>query len=280
VRGAEEAGQGTEARNRFLDTIKNAPSTSPEFKEALGGLKETHPQRDTMALSDAAKKTVEEKPDEVLARLLTAPAPNDKDVAEGSHLMRTLHQDAAKLKAAGDEAGANAKMETANKLAEDMVAKAVAGGRYSQAHSIMNRMSPEGIYYNAVKKVQNVREANPKNIVKEKKLAGELQGQLEKPVGREEVSNAVKQLANEDLSTGEKLAKNVETAATPKVKKPTDALVQELTKKVKQEYLAPVSQVKRDPLDVLKETFGRADEAHQAYPRSPADTSGEVRNRP
>jgi hypothetical protein len=265
---AEAGGQSNEARNRFLDTIKNAPSTSPEFKDAISGLKETHPQRDTMALSDAAKKTVEEKPDEVLARILTSPSPKDTDVAEGIHLMRTLQQDAAKLKASGDEAGASAKLDTANKLAEDMTAKATAGGRYSQAHSIMNRMSPEGIYYNAVKKVQNVREANPKNVAKEKKLAGELQGQLEKPVGKEEVSKTVKQLANEDLSTGEKLAKNVETAATPKVKKPTDALVQELTKKVKQEYLAPVSQIKRSPLDVLKETFGRADEAHHAYPEA------------
>jgi hypothetical protein len=266
---AEAAGQGNEARNRFLDTIKNAPSTSPEFKDAISGLRETHPQRDTMALSDAAKKTVEEKPDEVLARILTSPAPKDTDVAEGIHLMRTLQQDAAKLKASGSEAEASAKLDTANKLAEDMVSKATAGGRYSQAHSIMNNMSPEGIYYNAVKKVQNVREANPKNVAKEKKLAGEIQGQLEKPtIGKKEVSNTVKDIANEDISTGEKLAKNVESAATPTVKKPTDALVQELTKKVKQEYLAPVSQVKRDPLDVLKETFGRADEAHQAYPEA------------
>lgn len=266
---SEAAGQGSESRRRFLDTIKNAPSTTPEFKEALNGLKETQPQRDTFALSETSKKIVEQKPDETLARVLTAPAPNDKDVAEGIHLMRTLQQDAAKLKESGDTAGASAKMDVANKLAEDMVSKATAGGRYSQAHAIMNRMSPEGIYYNAVKKVQKVREANPKNIAKENKAAGEIQGQLEKPIiGKKEVSKTVKQLAKEDLSTGEKLAKNVEKAATPTVKKPTDALVQELTKKVKQEYLAPTSQVKRDPLDILRETFGRSDEAHKAYPEA------------
>jgi hypothetical protein len=253
-----------EARNSFLDTIKNAPSTSPEFKEAITGLKETHPQRDTMALSDAAKKTVEEKPDEVLARILTTSAPKDTDVAEGIHLMRTLQQDAAKFKAAGNEAEATAKLDTANKLAEDMVSKATAGGRYSQAHSIMNRMSPEGIYYNAVKKVQKVRESNPKNIAKENKAAGEIQGQLEKPIGQKEVSNTVKEIA----STGEQLAKNVEKAATPAVKQQTDALVQELTKKVKQEYLAPTAQIKRNPLDILKETFGRSEEANKAYPEA------------
>lgn len=259
---------GNEARNRFLDTIKNAPSTSPEFKEALAKLPETHAQRDTMALSDASKKTVENNPDEVLARLLTAPAPKDTDVSEGIHLMRIYHQDAAKLKASGDEAGANAKMDIANKLAEDMSTKAVAGGRYSQAHSIMNSMSPEGIYYNAVKKVQNVREANPKNIAKENKAAGEIQGQLEKPIGQKEVTKTVKDLAKEDLSTGEKLANNVEKAATPAVKKQTDTLVQELTKKVKQEYLAPTAQIKRNPLDILKETFGRSEEADKAYPEA------------
>jgi hypothetical protein len=189
-----------------------------------------------------------------LTQVLSSANPTDKEVAMGQHLIVQAQQDG--------------RVGEAVNIAEHLDNTLREHGRAVQAASIMSRLSPEGRLLAATRKVSRAREANP-NFAKEGKTAEDIKNQLEAPViGKKEISNTVKQIANEAPTTGEQLAKNVEKAATPTVKKPTDALVQELTKKVKQEYLAPVSQVKRDPLDILKQTFGRADEAHQAYPEA------------
>lgn len=262
-----------QAPNRFLETIKNSPSTSQEAKDALKGLAETHPERNTIALSDAAKKTVDKNPDAALAKVLSAPSPSDTDVAEGIHVLSNLQREAKQLADAGDTAGAKAKLDQFHNVSEAMIQRATAGGRYTQAHAIMNSLSPEGVAYKAIKRVQDIRESNPKNIAKQNKTAQELQNQLEKPIGQKEVKQTLSDIAEgkppkESLSTGEQLAKKVEKAASPQVKKKTDTLVQELTKKVKQEYLEPKPNLKKNPLDILKETFGRSEEAKKAYPEA------------
>jgi hypothetical protein len=261
--GAEGDGKGT-AINSFLQTVRNANTSTTEFKDAVGGLKQTHELRNTEQLSNEAQKTVGKDYVGSLTQVLSSPNPTDKEVAMGQHLIVQAQQDG--------------RVGEAVNIAEHLDNTLREHGRAVQAASIMSRLSPEGRLLAATRKVSRARESSP-NFAKEGKTAEDIKNQLEAPViGKKEVSNTVKEIANEtptpsgqlanEATTGEQLAKNVEKAATPTVKKPTDALVQELTKKVKQEYLAPVSQVKRDPLDILKETFGRADEAHQAYPEA------------
>lgn len=262
------AGQGT-AINKHLQTLRNSDATSQELKDALGGLKQTHEMRNTQKGFDEATAQVNKDYQGSLIHVLSSEAPGDKEQFLGQALVARAQKDATQLRAAGDEAGAQSKIAEAVNIADTVDRRALEHGRASQSLSVSSMLSPEGHLLRATRKIRQVREANPKNIAKENKAAGEIQGQLEKPViGKKEVSNTVKEVANEAPTTGEKLAKNVEKAATPTPKKPVDTLVQELTKKVKQEYLEPKPNVKRDPLDILRETFGRSDEAHQAYPEA------------
>lgn len=268
-----------ESPNKFLETIKNAPSTSPEAQEALGKITQNGPRHNQKALSDAAKKTVEANPDAAVTNLLSSSDFSDKAVAEGIHAFTHNQRKALDLIHSGQKEEGLKLFDQTNNMIEAAVTRAHALGQAVKAHDILNKLSPEGIYYNSVKKVQKAREANPKNIARQNKTATEIKQQLEKPLGQKDVSKTVKDLANEgeptvkavpqELSTGQKLAKKVEgAAAPPKPKKATDALVQELTKKVKQEYLDPKAVVKKDPLTILKETFGRSEEAKAAYPEA------------
>lgn len=255
VGGEISAGQGSaEAINKHLQTIRDSQSTGPELQDAIKGLQQTHAVRNTEELSKQARDTVEKDYTGSLSKVLTDENPGDKTIALGEHLI-------VKAQKEGNIGEAVSVAETLDKNLREH-------GRSIQAASIISRLSPEGQLLRATRAVRKVREANPKNIERQNKTAGEIQQQLEKPIGQKEVSQTVKQLADE-VSTGEKLAKNVEgAAAPPKPKKPVDTLVQELTKKVKQEYIEAKSTVRKNPLDILKETFGRADEAKTAYPEA------------
>lgn len=269
------AGQAraNEATNSFLQTVRNADSTSKELSDAVGGLKQTHAIRDTEQLSTDAQKAVEKDYTGSLTQVLTSKNPTDVEVAMGEHLI-TQAQKAGNIG------------EAVN-LAEHLDTTLREHGRAIQAASIMSRLSPEGRLLAVTRKVGRAREGH-KNAPKETGTAKELKQQIEKPIDQQQVKQTVKDLANEpdgaaqrpvprdvmsgtpeELTTGEQLAKKVDAAASPpKPKKATDALVQELTKKVKQEYLDPAPTLKKDPLAILKETFGRSEEAKAAYPEA------------
>lgn len=269
VVGNEVAGQGS-APNKFLQTIQNAQSTGPELQEAIKGLKQTHEIRSTDKLAEEARKTVESDYTGSLTKVLTTDNPSDKDIAMGQHLIVKAQQEG--------------RIGEAVNIAEQLDNKLREAGRSVQAATIMNRLSPEGQLLLATKKIRQVREANPKNIAREKKTAEEIQQTLESSVpafNRESVGKAVQDIANGqqklDLggleggtqaaeNVGQKLAKGVEAAALPPVQKKVDTLVQELTKKVKQEYLEPKTVIKKPPLQILQEVFGRNAEAQEAYP--------------
>lgn len=73
---------------------------------------------------------------------------------------------------------------------------------------------------------------------------------------------------NENPTTGEKVAQNVEKMATPAEKAKADVLVQEITKKVKQTMMEPKTATTRSPLDVMREVFSRNSEAQAAFPEA------------
>jgi hypothetical protein len=294
VAQAPQPGEGSalannEAINSHLKTLRNAETTGPELQKAIEGLRQTHVQRDTQALSDQAKAQVEKDYTGSLTHVLTNENPSDKDVALAAHLVTKAQQEAKTAAEAGDTATHDAKIAEAVSIAERTDKILRESGRTSQAGSIIARLTPEGQLQYAARKLRQVRELNPKNITRENKTAGDIQKTVEDSVpqfDRNSVHQAVKSIAEgqqklnlgglegEHLtpeqeasqSTGQKLAKNIETAVTPKIKQKADALVAELTKKVKQEYLEPKITAKRSPLSVLQEVFGRNAEAQDAYP--------------
>lgn len=259
-----------EAINQHLQTISNAQSTTPELQEAIQGLKQTHEVRDTQNLSDQAKAAVEKDYTGSLTKVLTAENPNDKEIALGEHLIVKAQQEG--------------KTGEAVNITETLDKNLREHGRAVQAASIIGRLSPEGQLLRATRVIRKIRESNPENITKEQNTAKEIQQTVEgsvPPLDRAAVHQAVKDVSNDqqklDLggaegptqavdNTGKALAKNVERAATPQIKKKADALVAELTKKVKQEYLPIPGHVMKSPLQTLKEVFARHGEAEEAYP--------------
>lgn len=285
VRAPEAPGNGTnEAINSHLQTLRNAETTGPELQQAIEGLRQTHVQRDTQALSDQAKAAVDKDYTGSLTKLLTNENPSDKDVAVAAHLVTRAQDEAKAARDSGDNATADAKMAEAVNIADRTDKILREAGRTAQAGSIIARLTPEGQLQFAARKIRQVREANPQNITKENKTAAQIKDTVEGSVpqlDRQTVGGVIKDISNDqqklDLggleggaqaaeNTGTRLAKNVEAAATPQIKKKADTLVAELTKKVKQEYIDNPAPVKRSPTAVLREVFGRNDEAKEAYP--------------
>lgn len=259
-----------EAINKHLQTISNAQSTTPELQEAIKGLKQTHEIRDTQKLSDDAKASVDKDYTGSLTKVLTNESPSDKDVALGEQLIVKAQRDG--------------KTGEAVNIAETLDRNLREHGRAVQAASIIGRLSPEGQLLRATRIIRKVRESNPENITKEQNAAKEIRRTLDEAspaVDKTAIHQAVKEITNDqqklDLggaqgpdqavdNTGKALAKNVEKAVTPVIKKKADALVAELTKKVKQEYLPIPGHVMKSPLQTLREVFARHGEAEEAYP--------------
>lgn len=268
-------GQGSvdkpnEAINKHLQTINNASSTTTELKDAISGLKQTHEVRDTQKLSDKAKSAIDKDYTGSLTKVLSAENPGDHEVAMGEHLIVKAQQEG--------------KTAEAVNIAETLDKNLREHGRAIQAASIINRLSPEGQLLRASRIIRKARESNPQNAAKEQKTAKEIQQAVADSaptVDRSSVHQIIKDISKDQQklgpgglkgssqtvdSTGQALAKNVDRAATPQIKKKADALVAELTKKVKQEYLPLPNQVQKSPIDTLREVFGRNAEAQDAYP--------------
>lgn len=259
-----------EAINKHLQTISNAQSTTPELQDAIKGLEQTHELRNTEKLSNDAKAAVEKDYTGSLTKVLTSENPTDKEIALGEHLIVKAQQEG--------------KTGEAVNIAETLDKNLREHGRAVQAASIIGRLSPEGQLLRATRAIRKVRESNPDNIAKEQSTAQEIKQAVNDSVpalDKGTIHQHVQDIAQEQQklnlggmegpaqavdSTGKALAKNVEKAVTPAVKKKADALVAELTKKVKQEYLPLPNHVPKSPTQVLREVFGRKGEADEAYP--------------
>lgn len=257
----------------FLETVQNSKNSSEELVKGAKELNQHYEAKANQALVDKAQKSVSEDPHGALADVLSAENPNDQQVTTGIELMRQAQKE-----------GTPEGIQRAVNIADHLDIKLRESGRAVQAASIYDKLSPEGILQLAAKRVGKAREKAGKGK-KEAETVQQIKDAVESARPQQDLKDAirgaVKDISNNqgklDLgglegppqavdSTGRQLAKNVEKAALPEVKKKADTLVQELTKKVKQEYLDPKVTVKRSPTEVLKEVFGRTDEAHEAYP--------------
>lgn len=283
-----------EPHRGFFDTLQNSDTSTPETKAAVGAI-EPQTYGDKIANTITAQKAldiVQADPQKAMAQFLGTDKPSDLDIAIG-------HQLLAKNQAEGGD------KSLVPIIADKLDTGLRGGGRTVQAAAIWNKLTPEGAVRYAARQIRQGREAISsgrrfeKGVGNEQKVAQELKDAAEKGAqpGIKDVTNAVRETANSKIpaglpakpgkgqldlegkpftppvegeaTTGEKVANRVEKAVTPAQKKQADDLVDELTKKVKQEMLpAKPDAVKKSPTDILKEVFGRNQEAQDAFPEA------------
>lgn len=244
----------------YYTSAQQADNLSPETKQGISDIKpQTYTQKPNTELISKSKQLVEDKPQEALQRVFEGAdtrAQYDENVAIGGHLIQKAQKEG--------------RIEDAVRIAERLGVQGTELGRGVQAYAAIHRLSPEGILLYAQRQIRKAREGKA-NFTQETPEASGLKRQVEgfKPEDKAVVQRAIKDTVEGLVpSTGEKLAKRVEKAAKPAVSKKTDTLLQELTKKVKQELLEPKTKQPKDPLHILQETFGRSEEAGKAYPEA------------
>ncbi len=264
---------GKTVDSQLVDTSKGPnPVIQPRGERQFGTYKSA--QR-AVNVSDRSKRAISEIDPQTYKTRNTAnlAAKADEDIAKGAEGAYK------KLYTLGDEgAGSHEdRIALANKLLEhyskvgdedkvvkiavDMAKDNLNLGRAIQANRVVERLSPAG----ANKYAEKILRANREKLgkaVKEGEVAGKLKKTVESAQGK-----SVEKVVDE-LSTGEKVAKRVANTVKPKVKKKADALVDELTKKIKEESLAPKVSERKSPTQLLREVFGRTDEAKEAYPEA------------
>lgn len=256
----------------YLTKAQTKENITPDVKQALSEVKpQTYERKPNQELVSKTKQLVDDSPAEALQRVFEGadtPAKYDENVALGGHLIQKAQKEG--------------RIEDAVRIAERLDNNGRELGRGVQAYAAIHRLSPEGILLYAQRQVRKSREGN-KKFANEVPEASDIKRQIEgfNPEDKSTVQGAIKQTVRElSGTTGEKLAKRVEGAAKPAVAKKTDVLVQELTKKVKQEFLEPKTKAAKPPLQILQETFGRADEAAKAYPEAQALLREKYANNP
>lgn len=242
----------------FLKSAQESPQVAPDAKKALSEVDpQTYHQKPNKELVSKATEYVDKNPDEAMSHVLSDAnglAELDQHVAMGIQLIH-------KYRKMGDT-------EKTVRIVERLDTKLRDAGRGVQAASLIDNLSPEGILVYAQRKVRKAREGHT-NYSQEKPTSQAIQKEVEgfAPEDKGVVQKAVQDTV-EELTTGGKVAKGVEKAASPVQKQKTDELVKELVKKVKQESLAPRTNTQKSPIDTLREVFGRNEEAQAAYPEA------------
>lgn len=244
------------AQRSYLKTVADSPNTGDQLREATTGvIPQTYQRKSNQQLLNRAQQKVNSDYSGSLTDVLSKEKLSDEDVAVGQELIRRAQNDGRIDEAVG--------------IVESLDTKLREAGRTVQAASLWSRLSPEGVLVLANRKIRKVREekfgGGPEVELPQAK---QIKQEIEKSgnLDRQSVGRTVDELAGTAEATGTRLAKNVEKAAAPAVKKKADTLVQELTKKVKQEYLEAKPATRRAPINILREVFGRFPEAKEAYP--------------
>lgn len=249
----------------FFGTIKESDTATPQLKEAVAGVDpQTYTPTSNPELVARTLEIVQKDPAAARNRVLTATNLTDEDVAIGSHLMSAAQKE-------GNMADAVA-------IADKLDTSLRESGRAVQAASIWGRLTPEGTLRLASAKFRKAREkisagrGFQKGVGGEEKIVTEIKNAVEGvPLTPDEITGVVRKAAKDmpETSVGERVADRVESAVTPKVKKKADTLVDELTKKIKQEMLpAKGKPVKKPAVETLREVFGRNAEAQEAFPEA------------
>lgn len=258
----------------FLKTTQKSDILTDEAKQKVANIEpQQYAQKKNTGLVSIAKEAVAKDRQGIKDDLLTKEHYTDQDVANAGELVRQAFKDQRTAEKAGDTALADKHAEYAARLVEVADTRLRASGRTTQAAALWGRLTPEGILKAVTRKVAKTREALP-GVEKEQPLAKKLKdtvegiGGIEKGDVRQTIKGIVNDVTKQEKSVGEQVAKKIETTVTPRAKKKADELVLELTKKIKQESLAPKTTVKKDPLNTLREVFNRHPEAKEAYPEA------------
>lgn len=256
---------GPTKQRKFVQTVKESDTEQPLAKQAAESIApQTYKQKQNKDLLKRAQEIVDEDYDGAVTRIKSSTADVnrlDEDVAVGQVLVQKALKEG--------------RVDEASDLIDAIDRRGRATGRGSQALAIWGRLTPEGILKIANQKIRKAREAikGGAKVTEEGGVASKLKGEVENAVkiDKGDVEKTLKQIARdvdaEEKTVAEQVAKHVEKAMTPQKKKKIDTLVEELTKKIKQEQLAPLPKArKKSPTDILKEVFGRTKEAEEAYP--------------
>jgi hypothetical protein len=260
----------------FFRNVRTSETASPELKAAVGDVKpQTYDDISTnRELVQNAIHAADENPQAIHDKITSGNELNDQDVVSGMHLMNRYQQEG--------------KIDDAVRLADSLDTNLRAHGRAVQAASVWGRLTPEGLLRTASNRFSKAREdisagrGYGKGVGAEKKVAKDIQDTVEQSgqLTQDHVIDAIRKTADnigsnrtakeaEKLTTGQKVAKNVEKMATPVQKKKADLLVKEITKKVKQEMMTPPAKGEaKSAIDVMREVFGRNKEAQEAFPEA------------
>lgn len=256
----------------FLQTAQRSPALTDETKDAIAAV---DPQRYTVEqqapVMEEARKLVDENQDEA-RRIIEEGGTFD------ARKSAILQQYIRKLSSEG-------RGREAAEYAERLSNEALKAGRGNAMIAAMSRLTPEGILTFAnrtveryakqankgvLNKLSNVGKGNIDDTAKQIRDEVEGAGQVTTDTVKKAIREMAKDGEDKSKTVGEQVASRVaNTVDPPKKKKKVDQLVNELTKKIRQEQLAVApTGPKRTATDVLREVFQREGEAQEAWPEA------------
>lgn len=255
----------------FLQTAQNSPALTDDTKAAIAAVDpQKYTQEQQAPIMEEARKLVETNQDEARRIIEDGGQFDARKSAILQQYIRKLSQEGRGVEAA--------------EYAERLSNEGLKAGRGNAMIAAMNRLSPEGILVLANKTVERYTKQATKGVInkvsrigkggKPEDIAKQIQSEVEGAgkITSDNVSKAIKELTGDgegSKSVGEKVAKRIEGDMTPKKKQKVDELVNELTKKIRQEQLAPKPVgPKRSATQVLREVFQRNSEAQDAWPEA------------
>lgn len=262
---------GRTRQRSFIKTLqKEGSSSTDQGKKIASEQEQFYVQKPNASLLAKVAPQVKANPELELSKFLSSTEFNDETITRGQLLL---------LRAQKAKNGPLIK-EIQNALSD----KLLESGRGSQAAAMWTRLTPQGVLRTANRALEKARKAAP-NADQEKPVAGKIKQEVEGtiPVNKSTVHNTVADIANDvedTTSTGERVAKRVANVVSPKKRKQADMLVDELTKKIKQESLDIQKKPPRPAITVLREVFGRHPEAREAYPEAQALLREKFANNP
>lgn len=245
-------------------SAQRSTNLSEKAKEAIGTIDpQTYKQEEDFVanLRKNADALIEANPEGARARLYGKGSEGVASEADRVALANRLVEYYGRVGASEED---TAKLLT---ISKDLAQLNLGAGRTVVANRVTERLSNAGLQKLAEKTTRLAREANPK-FRKQDKLISSIKETVEKAdvTDAKSIRKVVEGVAKgEDKTVGEKVAGRVSSVVDPKKKKQADQLVEELTKKIKQESLAPKIAERKKPVEILREVFKRDGEAQDAY---------------
>lgn len=241
----------------YLQSLQEDKRSTRQFKEALSEEPQKYTEQPQQPLADRATEMVNNDPAGTMRELMAKKDLDAQDIIAGYQL-QGRHM-------------AEGRVDDAVDLAMHMDESLRNSGRAVKAADIVGNLTPEGILRYAARKIRKGSEkisagrgfekgeTGAQKYAAKVKKAVETAGQIDKSAAKKVV---------DELTTGEKIAEGVERMALPANKKKADQLVKEILKKVRETSLPAKGKKTSDPMEVLRDVFGRNAEAQEAFPEA------------